>query len=422
MDAVLTKVSEIVDTVQKKNSELHDVQTKAYAELKEFGQMSMESKADIKKLEATLEGLGEKLIEIQKKNEEQEKKEGRPGWGGSRGTSLGELWVASAAYKAYKDAGIKHQRFEFKGLRSIGDLRTMTARDHSPSGLKALTGLSDVRDTLATERLLQLMTLPHRPERIRNLIPVYTTSAASIQFIRQTGHATAAAAVAEGDEKPESSIAFEQKNMPMSVVAHWIPVSNQTLDDIPSMQQFIENEMIEGLLDEEDDQIIGGDGLNDNLTGILTDTGIQEYSQSEGAATDTKIDAVRRAITKVWIANLIPTGVILHPLDFEDIELAKDNEGRYLNVPTIANGRKVLWRLPVTESTAMPEGEFIVANFDRSMALWDNQTASIAISDSHADFFIRNMKAIRAEERLALTIFRPEAVVHGIFDGPGSGS
>ena len=45
------------------------------------------------------------------------------------------------------------------------------------------------------------------------------------------------------------------------------------------------------------------------------------------------------------------------------------------------------------------------------MVLWDREQANISVSDSHADFFIRNMIAILAELRAAMGVIRPSAFV-----------
>jgi HK97 family phage major capsid protein len=51
-----------------------------------------------------------------------------------------------------------------------------------------------------------------------------------------------------------------------------------------------------------------------------------------------------------------------------------------------------------------------VADF-RKAVLWDRQDASLAVSNQHADFFIRNMVAILAEARYAFGVIQPSAFV-----------
>jgi hypothetical protein len=47
--------------------------------------------------------------------------------------------------------------------------------------------------------------------------------------------------------------------------------------------------------------------------------------------------------------------------------------------------------------------------------IWDRDDATVEVSREHADFFIKNMVAVLCEERLALTVFRSDALVGGGF-------
>ena len=46
------------------------------------------------------------------------------------------------------------------------------------------------------------------------------------------------------------------------------------------------------------------------------------------------------------------------------------------------------------------------------MVLWDRQQATISMTDSHDDWFIRNLIAILAEMRAAMGLIRPNAFVN----------
>jgi HK97 family phage major capsid protein len=69
----------------------------------------------------------------------------------------------------------------------------------------------------------------------------------------------------------------------------------------------------------------------------------------------------------------------------------------------------------VFETTAINEGDFLVGNWSLAAQLWDRQQSTIRVSESHADLFVKNGVAVLAEERVALTVYRPQAFVKGSF-------
>jgi HK97 family phage major capsid protein len=73
-------------------------------------------------------------------------------------------------------------------------------------------------------------------------------------------------------------------------------------------------------------------------------------------------------------------------------------------------GPKRLWGYPVVESYYVTSGSAWLANWNKAV-LWDREQASISVTDSHSDWFIRNMVAILAEMRAAFGLIRPSAFI-----------
>jgi HK97 family phage major capsid protein len=172
------------------------------------------------------------------------------------------------------------------------------------------------------------------------------------------------------------------------------------------MRGIVDNELLYGLRLTEDDQILNGDGTGTNLTGITQTTGIS----TQALGSDTRIDAIRKSITKIALAYYEATGVVLHPNDLEGMELEKDGDNRHMMAASIAIGSEArVWRLPVVETAAITEGTGLVGSFAIGATLYDRMEGTIRVSENHSDFFVRNAVAILAEERLALAVKRPES-------------
>lgn len=271
-----------------------------------------------------------------------------------------------------------------------------------------------------------------RLNRVRDLFPVQTTTASVIEFIRTGGFTNNAAPVGQRNEgntnfglKPQSNLSWSAEQAPVRTIAHWEAAHRDILADEPRLRGMIDNELLYGLRLVEDAQILAGSGTGEELQGILNTPGIQQYAWSDGATTpvpDTKADALRRAATLAFLAYYEPSGVVLHPNDWEDIELTKNLSGDYLLAVSIAlGGEKRVWRMPVVDTPAIEEGTALVGAFGLGAQLYDRAQANIRISESHADLFIRNAIVVLAEERVALTVARPESFVEVDLDSaPGS--
>lgn len=347
--------------------------------------------------------------------------------------------VASAAprYKTLGQAFIESP--EFKALGNGRNSATMPVPfSVKTDDLLAYSyGVKDIYSALptgtpgsfGTVQRDAIVQLPKRTMRVRDLFPARGTSAAVIEYFRATGLTNNAAMVPERDggnfaAKPQSTMAFVGEQAPVRTLAHWEAAHRNALADEPQLRSIIDNELLYGLRLEEDDQILNGNNTGEQLNGIMQASGVQTYSWSAGAVTpvpDTKGDAIRRAATLSFLSYYEPTGVVLHPNDYEDIELTKNTQGTYLfSVSMQQGGEARLWRLPVVESPAITEGKALVGAFGTGAQLYDRESANIRIAEQHSDFFVRNAVVVLAEQRLALAVKRPTAFVVVTFDAAPS--
>ncbi|HDS8780199.1 TPA: phage major capsid protein, partial [Klebsiella michiganensis] len=95
------------------------------------------------------------------------------------------------------------------------------------------------------------------------------------------------------------------------------------------------------------------------------------------------------------------------------IELTKDNEGRYIIAQPVNGSVPRIWGLPVVETQAMAQNNFLTGAFNMAAQIFDRMDIEVLLSTENEDDFIKNMVTIRAEERLALAVYRPEAFVTG---------
>lgn len=252
-----------------------------------------------------------------------------------------------------------------------------------------------------------------RPLTIRDIITLGETGSDTVEYVRVTGVTNNAAFTAEaanttdGDasgKKPESAMAFARIAESVKTLAHWVPTTTRAVQDAGQLRTIIDAFLLYGILEELEDQILQGNGAGENFTGIFNTANIN-FSPFD---TDV-LKTARQARTLVTLnGRTAPTAYVMHPLDWEAIDLQKDSQGRYYFGGPTALGQKTLWGLPVVESEACTQGEAMVANWKFAF-LWDRLQSQISVSNSHNDFFVRNLLAVLAEMRAAFGVIRPKA-------------
>ena len=246
---------------------------------------------------------------------------------------------------------------------------------------------------------------PTQAPTIVDLFATITINQPSYLFLSESTFTNAAAAVLEGGAKPEAALAFEEKSVIARKIAVHIPVTTEALSDVANAESIINNRLLTMFRLKVEDQLINGNGIAPQMSGLLNLSGIQTHT----LGADTVIDAVKKMITKVeTVAFANPNVVVMHPSLWETIVLNKDAEDRYYFGGPVNVDTRTIWGLPVVTTTLIASDKVMVMDTTH-FALVMRQDATFATGVINDDF-TKNIQRILIEGRMNLAAHRPSAL------------
>lgn len=347
-----------------------------------------------------------------------------------KGMTLGEAFAKSPAYQDF----VKGFRGSNGAIMSTPIQKAAvfeTGGMYAGAGQKALvTGFSDTSAGafVTTQRLgVTSDLIGQRRLTVRDLCTNINITSDTFDYVTVTAKTNAAAGVLEPTTsatpglnnvavgaytaahglKPESTLTFAVVSSIVETIAHMIPISRRAAADGGQVLQLVNEFLLYGLAEEEEDQMLSGSGTTPQLRGIYNTAGILTVGS---AGTD--IDAIVDAIAAVRNANREPNALVIHPGDWfsTGFLLAKDSAGNYLvgDPRASLDQLNTLWGLRVVVTPAATQNTALVGDFKQAVVA-DRQQGTIYVSDSHNDWFQRNLLAVLAEERLGFGVLDPEA-------------
>lgn len=386
LSKVEAEYKQVQNDIKTVGDDLKKYAENAEKQIQAHQQLSAEAKKQVDDALSKYNELNAKLSDVtQKLDRPKDKKEDTP-------HSLGEIVVNS---EAFKEANVS--------ASYRGSLRVTAPRS-------AIT--TNTANIVAPDRIDGIIAPGIRRMTIRDLLIPGTTDSNSMEYTRETGFTNNAAPVPEGGAKPYSDITFELATAPVRTIAHLFKASRQILDDVKGLASYIDGRARYGLQLAEENQLLFGNGTGANVLGIAPQA--STFNPSISLQNSTAIDRIRLALLQAVLAEFPASGIVLNPIDWAGIELEKDKEGRYIIGNPINGTTPRLWNIPVVETQAMTANNFLVGAFNMAAQIYDRMDLEVLISTENDKDFENNMVTIRAEERLALTVYRPEAFVTGL--------
>jgi HK97 family phage major capsid protein len=324
---------------------------------------------------------------------------------------LGDQVRESRAYKSFMEDGQLNISSEVKYNPLLESKTLLTETGYPPSV---------VRSDLIVPTPLR------NPNSVIDLFSVIPTDTYQYKYLEETTFTNNSAEVAEAGAFGESAIAFTENTENIRKFGVSIPVTEELLSDVASVNGYLDSRLKTMLQLRLDSELINGDGSAPNIRGILNKSGINTFDFSSYAGNLGRIGQLYQAITEIRKdAFMEADAILMHPSDWNDVvtTVTSDFAGTssagyagkdplFVGAGMFGNGvNPSIWGVKVVPTTAITAGTVLVGTFGGGLAshIITREGMEVAMSDSHDDFFTKDKVMMKASMRLGFAIYRATA-------------
>lgn len=295
--------------------------------------------------------------------------------------SLGRAFVESDAFRNYRG----------RGRSESVELPVLTRAAADPIKLADLATITPpyVFSRDSSEPASVLLTL----------VSTETVSGNAIQYMIWGPDTAMASVVPEGELKPPADLVMTSETTSLDTYAWWKALTRQALEDVPRIQSIIEQRLQAGITRALEKAV--GDALTAATLATATAPAVPV-----GSPIPQLLANIRVGIGQVQALGYTPTVVALNPADFALVDL-----GLLMATSAGPSTSGPYWGVRPVAVPGIPVGTAYVGDFATAITLFQRANAEVFLTDSHADFFLRNQLVILAEQRAKVAVVEPPAIV-----------
>lgn len=235
---------------------------------------------------------------------------------------------------------------------------------------------------------------------IRDLLPVINSSTGTWKFYRQNtpvGEGSFGFQTTHGNTKNQLDYDLTEQTVVADYLAGFVKFAKQMAQDLPFLQNFIANELVEDYKRTESSQFMGL--LTAGATGSAT-TGSSVYAEK-------LIDWIATLMGNDWYANAIVTD----QTNWATVLKTKPNDYSVPGGISISpDGTVMFCGIPLIAQNNIGAGHTLVGDFTKA-AILQAEGLSVGFYEQDDKNVQQNLITARCEARVALAILRPDAFI-----------
>lgn len=240
-----------------------------------------------------------------------------------------------------------------------------------------------------------------RKAHIRDLVSVVPSSTGVWKFYRSnapTGEGSFGT-TSPGDAKNQLDYDLTEVVVTTAYLAGYVRIAKEMIQDLPFLQSFVTEELIEDYLRAEDNKYFG-----------------QLYSAATGAAGTSSVTAEKiiQTIAALREADQDPNGIVVTNAVWAKLLNTKPNDYSIPGGVTItADGNIAIAGIPVipTVESNIGTNRMLIGDWTKAKII-QTEGLSVNLYEQDADNVTKNLVTVRAEARTALAVLRAEAFTY----------
>jgi HK97 family phage major capsid protein len=212
----------------------------------------------------------------------------------------------------------------------------------------------------------------------------------------------------EGDDKPQASVRYEEREQKAHKVAVFGKVTTEMLRNLPRLVSYIQNNLMKRVDIKTEDKLFKADGTGDNIKGLTNyatqfdgGVGVKGGDGLVAAVKEpTNMDVIRAIALQVSNSYGIPSALFIDTDMAAQMDVEKDNQGRYIIPPFRSADGSIIAGIKLIPTTALTGTGVDFVGGDLSVInVGFTDTMSIQIGTDGNDF-TQNKKTIIVEQEL----------------------